>query len=571
MGAGVFAGWLARREDEAVNSVIQAGAVRMRRLVVAAVLLLTSLLSAADPPAEHAHRLVLLAPKGPVLIQLRLETGSLSIRQVRDAFCDSLFKRLDADKSDKLEAAEQTNLPMFQRSGGGVAAAVEPFLAEGVLTDEGLRKYIDSQLGPLVSVETRAPRADQTVRLQDALDLDRNGVLSVDEVINAAKALSRYDLDDDESLSVNELQPFPQSVRQAQRQQAVAEGRGSRVFLLDGASAFDRVMEEMKKLDPLPDGLELARCGLKPGTDKYDQDSNGRLETEELRRWMMEGEPDVEIAAVWREPGRGLPPLLTVTSPESPRLVPGKAVSKRTWNVAIDGVSIEMNLADNRSSATYAANLFVTKAITLDRDANRYLDEAEFAGLGTSAPFAAVDLNHDGMVKNEEIRQYFQEMSRLSQTRVVMTFGDDVISLFQVMDSDKSNRLSPREMLTLRERVEPFDRNANGEFDSSDFISKYTLSLAFSTPEGMEFTPMGMSSMNQTGGVKRTFRTGPVWYQRMDRNRDHDISWREFLGPRAKFDAVDTDHDGLISREEAEAADAKAKEASAEAGAAGAP
>ena len=45
----------------------------------------------------------------------------------------------------------------------------------------------------------------------------------------------------------------------------------------------------------------------------------------------------------------------------------------------------------------------------------------------------------------------------------------------------------------------------------------------------------------------------------MDRNRDGDISWREFLGPRARFDAVDIDHDGLISRDEAEAADAKAK------------
>ena len=37
----------------------------------------------------------------------------------------------------------------------------------------------------------------------------------------------------------------------------------------------------------------------------------------------------------------------------------------------------------------------------------------------------------------------------------------------------------------------------------------------------------------------------------MDRNRDGDVSRREFLGPRAEFDRLDRDHDGLIDAEEA--------------------
>ena len=40
----------------------------------------------------------------------------------------------------------------------------------------------------------------------------------------------------------------------------------------------------------------------------------------------------------------------------------------------------------------------------------------------------------------------------------------------------------------------------------------------------------------------------------MDRNFDGDVSWREFLGPRTVFDRLDTDHDGLLSPEEAERA-----------------
>jgi hypothetical protein len=38
----------------------------------------------------------------------------------------------------------------------------------------------------------------------------------------------------------------------------------------------------------------------------------------------------------------------------------------------------------------------------------------------------------------------------------------------------------------------------------------------------------------------------------MDRNGDGDVSLREFLGTREEFEKIDTDHDGLISLEEAE-------------------
>src|SRR4029450_2184290 len=44
---------------------------------------------------------------------------------------------------------------------------------------------------------------------------------------------------------------------------------------------------------------------------------------------------------------------------------------------------------------------------------------------------------------------------------------------------------------------------------------------------------------------------GPIWFQRMDRNQDGDLTWKEFLGPRHVFEELDTNHDGLIDPEEA--------------------
>jgi Ca2+-binding EF-hand superfamily protein len=45
--------------------------------------------------------------------------------------------------------------------------------------------------------------------------------------------------------------------------------------------------------------------------------------------------------------------------------------------------------------------------------------------------------------------------------------------------------------------------------------------------------------------------SGPRWFRRMDRNRDGDVSAREFLGPKAQFNRLDRDKDGLIDAVEA--------------------
>ena len=50
---------------------------------------------------------------------------------------------------------------------------------------------------------------------------------------------------------------------------------------------------------------------------------------------------------------------------------------------------------------------------------------------------------------------------------------------------------------------------------------------------------------------------GPLWFRKMDKNRDGDVSRREFLGTDEQFRQIDADGDGLISAEEAERYDAQ--------------
>ena len=57
--------------------------------------------------------------------------------------------------------------------------------------------------------------------------------------------------------------------------------------------------------------------------------------------------------------------------------------------------------------------------------------------------------------------------------------------------------------------------------------------------------------VSQSNGFLRPPSLGPIWFQRMDRNGDGDLTWKEFLGPREVFHQLDADHDGLIDPVEA--------------------
>src|SRR5262249_39045149 len=55
-------------------------------------------------------------------------------------------------------------------------------------------------------------------------------------------------------------------------------------------------------------------------------------------------------------------------------------------------------------------------------------------------------------------------------------------------------------------------------------------------------------------------KRGPLWFQKMDRNGDGDVSRKEFLGSDERFKEIDADGDGLISAEEAERYDRRGRQ-----------
>ncbi len=62
-----------------------------------------------------------------------------------------------------------------------------------------------------------------------------------------------------------------------------------------------------------------------------------------------------------------------------------------------------------------------------------------------------------------------------------------------------------------------------------------------------------------SGKSERVLTAGPLWFRKMDRNRDGDVSRKEWIFSEELFRKIDTDGDGLISLEEAQRYEATRK------------
>ena len=165
--------------------------------------------------------------------------------------------------------------------------------------------------------------------------------------------------------------------------------------------------------------------------------------------------------------------------------------------------------------------------------------------------FDPADRDGDGKLTRAEFDAYFGTLQRVADFGLVVVPAVRTPTLFALLDADRDGRLSRRELRTAWDRLRPLEPLPGVGVTRAAIRPNVTLRLArrFDQP-AVVVPPAAVPS-----AVPVVPTSGPLWFRKLDRNGDGDVSWAEFVGPRAVFDRLDADGDGLISRQEAEAFD----------------
>jgi Ca2+-binding EF-hand superfamily protein len=558
-------------------------------------------------PAPDAQDFVYFADSRPVLIRAHVLVDGKPLAQVWDAFIDRVFKYLDVNGDGVLSKEEAERVPppqtlfdtFFLQPGGRV---VGPSLATlganqgGKVTRQELADYyrkngaapFQFRVGGGNQAETRVrllglaqvgdPPADLlNQRLFELLDTNKDGKLSREELAAGEKLLRKLDADDDEMVSVQEVVPNPAPptdglvvVRAGDF--VVSPGTtGAFLMLGPGESRTNLARQLLQRYGPKgkkPMGLKLTQKDLgldKETFDRLDADGDGELDAEELARF-GDRPADLELTVrVGRRPN-GEPVVALAPRPEGPAGLAANVRKTPDGALALDlgNSRIDLRSADVGGGMAFAFNVrdqYIAQFKAADRDNNGYLDMDE----ARQSPFfrntfKLMDRDGDGKLFEKEVLAYLDQMEGLQKgardSCVSLTVSDQGRGLFDLVDTDKDGRLSVRELRQMVKLVDQLDRDGDGCISRNEIPRSYQLNFR-KGPANDQFNGRVFAvavNGRMTGGrpPAPARARGPLWFRKMDRNRDGDVSRREFLGSDELFRKIDTDGDGLISVEEAE-------------------
>src|SRR5262249_44631959 len=168
---------------------------------------------------------------------------------------------------------------------------------------------------------------------------------------------------------------------------------------------------------------------------------------------------------------------------------------------------------------------------TLDANKDGYLDSKE----AFRPPFRMVammrlaDRDGDNKVSKKEFTEFMKLQGKLQGVISFLRVEDRGQSLFEMIDSNGDNRLSQREMKAAWKRLAPWMKD--GKLSKDQLPRVYRLIVRQGRPV-VQMTRFGRR-------VPPPLARGPLWFRKMDRNGDGDVSPAEWLGTAAQFKKID--------------------------------
>jgi Ca2+-binding EF-hand superfamily protein len=534
---------------------------------------------------------VFVANDRPVLLRMHLRNNGKHYSAGWDNYMQKLYAYLDKNGDGVLDKAETERAPAIQflqyQLLGVIGIGYQPSRGQMGQFDTNkdgkvsLAEFRDfyrrGGFGPLVffSNLNKTETDKVTKSIYKRLDANKDGKLSAEEMVQASAALRHYDLDENEMITADELKPGGEEINGFGRpfEFGSASPNADMGFLEIKPESVDGVSRQvLTRYDKDKNGkLSRAESGFdKPLFDQLDMNHDGQLDAKEYAGFFRRG-ADLEliarigkvdqkegpIAGFLRNMGGPLQAVRAEVFNPTKRVMP---LSDKVRRVEPSAVAFSLGDANIGFSAAeqqgqqFPRQFYEQQFREADVGKKGVVDRKQAMGaVFLSQLFDLVDRDGDGKLTEKELKAFLDMQTQGAGSRVQLTITDEGRSLFDLLDEDSDSRLSLRELRSSWSRMQPLAKS-DGGLSRQDIPRRLDVSVG-QAQRRFRVTPRRPGATT----VATRLKGPPMWFQKMDRNQDGDVSLSEFLGSDDDFRKIDANGDGLISNEEAQKYEEKLK------------